>query len=254
MILRKVMQSRALRAVRSQADLGNEKNRPLAIRLGLRMVRGLAEADAARLVAMRPAGGFASYEDFARRTGFSNAVLSRLSKANAFGSLDVNRREAAWLSLPARVQLPLFDDLDEADSVVNLPQPSDFEEVAADYTSTGLSLQNHPLSFLRERLKERWRDGGSRSAKWPHDQQVTVAGLVLLRQRPSTAKGITFVTLEDETGHGEPHHLCRRVGTLPPGSSGSGGPAGDGYAPASTPSDTCAGRAVAGSFGCGCRR
>jgi error-prone DNA polymerase len=181
-------------------DHGDHVARPFALRLGLRMIRGLSEADAERLAQVRPQGGFAGYEDLARRTGFSSAVLTRLSKADSLASLRLNRREAAWLSLPSRRPQPLFDELESDESTPGLPPPSDFEEVAADYTMTGLSLRQHPLAFLRKRLDERCVTPAERLAAYPHEVPITVAGLVLLRQRPSTAKGVTFVTLEDETG------------------------------------------------------
>jgi len=172
-----------------------------ALRLGLRMVRGFSQSFADIIVDSRLPGAFVSFADFARRTGLSNAVLTRLSKADAFGSLDLDRRAALWNSLPVQKTLPLFNNVEEKEPPVALPAMTDREQVAHDYTHTGLSLRQHPVSFVRPTLEKFRVLPASQLKSLPHDRRVKVAGLVLLRQRPSSAKGVTFVTLEDETGH-----------------------------------------------------
>jgi error-prone DNA polymerase len=175
-------------------------------------------------VEQRQAGPFTSFHDFARRTGLSNAVLARLSKADAFGSLQLDRRTALWSSLPARTPLPLFRDVEETEPPVELPALSPREQVAHDYTHLGLSLREHPVSFIRQQL-DRFRVLRAKDLRTlPHDRRVKVAGVVLLRQRPSSAKGITFMTLEDETGHvnlivrqeiwNRNHRVARRASAL----------------------------------------
>jgi error-prone DNA polymerase len=199
----------------------------ISLRLGFRLISGLSERDADQVIACRGAGPFTSQADFARRTGLSKPVLTRLARADAFRSLGLGRREALWETLPARETAPLFDAIEAREPVVIddtlpcgsrlnehtsrpsplTPHPSPFltpltpvEEVAADYRSIGLSLRGHPFKFLREELHKLHIVPSARLAELPGGRRVKVAGLVLLRQRPSTAKGITFVTLEDETG------------------------------------------------------
>ena len=199
-----------------------------SLRLGLRLVHGFSEQDARRIVDIRAAGAFVAYDDFAQRTGFSNAVLTRLARADAFHSLEIDRRAALWRSLASREPAPLFDastaaaptstlprkgegekklsplaeELKRGDPEpqVTLPEMPPVEQVAADYQTLGLSLKDHPMKFVREKLEQRRVVCSADLERLPGGRLVKVAGLVLLRQRPSTAKGITFVTLEDETG------------------------------------------------------
>ncbi len=173
-----------------------------ALRLGLNMLHGLASAHAEQIERARGDGPFRSLDDFARRTGFSRAVLSRLAKAGAFGCLDLNRRQALWHALDQdQKQLPLFDTRRVRETHQrSLPKMSPAEEVLADYRTTGLSLRGHPLEFLRSALEALNVVPAAALKSRPDAKPVRVAGIVLVRQRPGTAKGITFVTLEDETG------------------------------------------------------
>jgi error-prone DNA polymerase len=176
---------------------------PLALRLGFRMIDGMASAHAGQIVAGRGDRPFVSVEDFTRRTGLSRAVAVRLAKAGALKSLLADRRAALWHALAQEKRpLPLFDGLpaEPNERPAALPVLSPPEEVLADYRSTGLSLTAHPLSFLREGLKGAGVVPAQELKIIPNGRPVRVAGIVLVRQRPSTAKGITFVTLEDETG------------------------------------------------------
>ena len=166
-----------------------------ALRLGFRMLRGLSEVYARRIVEERTNGAYEMIAEFTRRTGLSDAVVARLARADVFQSLEPNRRVALWHSLPE--QLTLFE-VDEPE--IELERLSPWEEVAADYHHVGLSLRDHPLKFLRPRLDAKKVTTAAGLFAHPHGRLVRVAGLVLMRQRPSTAKGITFVTLEDETG------------------------------------------------------
>ncbi|MGE5192902.1 MAG: OB-fold nucleic acid binding domain-containing protein, partial [Deltaproteobacteria bacterium] len=171
-----------------------------ALRLGLRMIAGLSQALAERIVAARGERLFRSMDDFARRTGLSSSVLARLSRADAFHSLGLDRRGALWQSLPEQKTLPLFDDVPADEPAVPLPALSPLEEVVADYRTQGLSLRGHPVQFMRARLRQLRAISSTELAHREHGESVRVAGLVLMRQRPATASGITFVTLEDETG------------------------------------------------------
>jgi error-prone DNA polymerase len=163
------------------------------------MLSGLPKSAAEKIVRCRRQKPFASYEDFALRTGFHTAILSRLAQADAFQSLERNRRPALWSGLARNEPSLLFDPVDE-EPPVDLPELSPREEVFADYQAAGLSLRAHPFRFLREELQARGIVAAAELATLEPDRRVHVAGLVLLRQRPGTAKGITFMTLEDETG------------------------------------------------------
>lgn len=176
-----------------------------ALRLGLRQISGLPASAGEAIVAARRSGGeFVSVADLAKRTGLGQAVIGRLGKADALASMKQERRVALWQALGQErkpLDQPLFSGGDLADDAdAGLPPLDPREEVFADYHTTGLSLKAHPLSFYREGLN-RLKVAAARDLESrPDNRQVRVAGLVILRQRPSTAKGITFVTLEDETG------------------------------------------------------
>ncbi len=174
----------------------------MALRLGLHMLHGLGEVQARRIEEERGDRPFGSMDDFARRTGLSRAVILRLSKSGAFESLKLNRRIALWHALAQQQgALPLFDRLEpDADGSATLPAMSAAEEVLAEYRTAGLSLRAHPMEFLRPELREQKVVQAQELRTWPNGHSVRVAGIVLVRQRPGTAKGITFVTLEDETG------------------------------------------------------
>src|ERR1700742_2921529 len=177
-----------------------------AVRLGLRMVRSLRNNDGAKLVLTRGEAPFRSLPELWRRAGVTRAALDRLAEADAFRpSLKLERREALWTIKGLRdAPLPLFDlgedavELDEAP--VALKPMTDGREVVEDYQTLGLSLRAHPVSFLRPELKSRGivtcaDAGGSRDGRF-----LKTAGLVLVRQRPGSAKGVMFITIEDETG------------------------------------------------------
>lgn len=182
-----------------------------AVRLGLRQIDGLSEADfsgdAASFLDLRAAhGGFRSLEEMRRITGISLAVLERLASADALRSLGLDRRQGLWSirGLMSDSQMPLFDtaqtDPSGPDAEVKLPVMRLSEHVVADYQTHRLSLKAHPVSFLRERYRGRGILACVDLMRFRHNQAATVAGVVLVRQRPGTAKGVVFMTLEDETG------------------------------------------------------
>ncbi len=178
-------------------------NQP-ALRLGLRLVSSLSERHAEAIVRARQKGPFRSLDDFARRTRLSRSVIAMLAKADAFGSLALNRRQALWEALDQdshAQERPLLAELDaEDDARADLPPLSAAAEVVEDYRTTGLTLRNHPIAFVRHELNRMRLAPASQLATLEAGRPVRVAGVVLVRQRPSTAKGITFMTLEDETG------------------------------------------------------
>ena len=179
---------------------------PFALRMGMRLIHGLREDLAQAIMAVRSAGGlFRSLSDFSKRTRLGQATISLLSDADAFGSLQRDRRSALWESLAQekqRLEQPLFADLEEEDDPLPpaLPRLDAEEDVLADYRSVGLSLKAHPLSFHRQELDQLRVTSSAELSTTRDGRHVRVAGLVILRQRPSTAKGIAFVTIEDETG------------------------------------------------------
>jgi error-prone DNA polymerase len=175
-----------------------------ALRLGLRRISGLSETHARAIEEARQNGPFSGWDDFMRRTRLSRAVVSRLAAADAFASLALDRRSALWRALGEEKTprtMPLFDALAPVDEPpVAFARMEKREEVLADYRTAGLSLKAHPMEFVRKKL-DRLRVLPARElATHPPNRYVRTAGVVLVRQRPSTAKGITFVTLEDETG------------------------------------------------------
>ncbi len=170
------------------------------IRLGLRLIAGLPTRAAEALLRAREQGPFVSFDDFVKRTGLRSSPLHKLALADAFGSLGLTRRAAQWRILPDAPAMPLFDGIPADEPAVELPAMTPLREVLADYSTVGLTLREHPISFLRPAMAEAGVTPAKALGEYPHGQEITVAGLVLLRQRPSTAKGITFVTLEDETG------------------------------------------------------
>jgi error-prone DNA polymerase len=164
------------------------------------MIKGLAETAGRAIAQARGERPFSSLADFVRRTDLSKALLARLSSADAFGSLGLNRRTALWQTLSVEKPTPLFDGLDADEEIpVLAPMPRD-EQVMADYHTVGLSLTGHPVGLVRSELNSLGAVPASALAKTRDGATVSVAGLVLVRQQPGTAKGIVFVTLEDETG------------------------------------------------------
>ncbi len=176
----------------------------MAIRLGLRLIIGFSKSHADLIVQARQQGRFCSMDDFYQRTGLTRTVVMKLASADALRSLTGDRRVALWKALarPTKVgSQPLFDSLSLDEELPQQLQPTTLQaDVFGDYQSTGLSLRSHPVSFWRARLDRMHVKRAEQLSEMVNHEYVAVAGLVLLRQRPSTAKGMTFVTLEDETG------------------------------------------------------
>ena len=171
-----------------------------ALRLGLRQVKGLDEAAARRLEATR-GDGYRSLEALRARAGLADDVLDRLARADAFGSLGLTRREGLWSAAgPGAPPAPLFAAAETREPEVVLPAASPGEEVAEDYANLRLSLKAHPVSLLRGALAARGAVPAGTLAGAADGRSLEVCGLVLSRQRPGTAKGVIFATLEDETG------------------------------------------------------
>jgi error-prone DNA polymerase len=183
--------------------------RHLAVRLGFRQVRGLANLHGARIVAARGEAPYGSVEEVWRRAGVPRAAIERLAEADAFATVAQDRRQGLWKVKGLGEAPPLFAAADAREDqfspegiepTVSLQPLTEGREVVEDYRSIQLSLRAHPVSFLREELAamkivtcadlQTIRDG----------RNIEVAGIVLVRQRPGSAKGVLFVTIEDETG------------------------------------------------------
>ncbi|CAG0949313.1 DNA polymerase III subunit alpha [Phycisphaerales bacterium] len=178
-----------------------------AIRLGMRLVKGLQQEQAERPVeARRRVGLFRSVEHLWRLADLSVRSLRCLAQADAFASLGLDRQAALWQIRPLRDErLPLFEsfDADAEDVPEKLPKITPQLQIHHDYEFTGLSLKAHPISFIRKELTQLGaiQNSDLRDTKaCPSGRRVTVAGVVLVRQRPGTASGVVFITLEDETG------------------------------------------------------
>jgi len=180
----------------------NDHKNP-AIRLGLRLVKGLTKEAGQQLQQQRPLSGYSSIADCVQRARLTKPQRQALASANAFGALASNRYQARW-----QVAEPLQDDLlaplqqqPDSENESWLPVPSETDNLAEDYHSLGLSLGRHPLEIMRQQgtLGDSVTALGLKHCA--HGDEVYVAGLVTCRQRPGTSAGVTFVTLEDETGN-----------------------------------------------------
>ena len=172
-----------------------------AVRLGLREIRGFSSAVAERISAARRIRQFSDVADLAARAGLQRRDLDLLAAADALVSLAGDRRQAAWAATAAVRQGDLFDGLPQREAAPpDLPAPAEGENLVADYRSLGLSLRRHPLALLRQHLRERRFVAAADLKTAGQRATVRVAGIVVGRQRPGTATGIVFVTLEDETG------------------------------------------------------
>ena len=182
------------------------RNAEPALRLGFRMAKGLSEPSAARIVAARTArsaatAGFSCVADLARRAGLSREDLRRLASAGALAPLAGHRHRAHWEAAGVEEPSALFPDPRFPEAVPLLRAPSEGEDLVADYRHLGLSLGRHPLALLRRCLEPLGLCRAADLRAAPNGQPARAAGLVVSRQRPSTASGIIFLTLEDETGH-----------------------------------------------------
>jgi error-prone DNA polymerase len=173
---------------------------PLALRMGLRYVKSLHAAQGLRIPEARAAGPFADLEDLLRRTALDERGLNALAQAGALEGFETNRRGALWavrgLSRTRGASLPV----PTADDTPEFPELGPLETVAWDYASADHSPRGHPLESLRDALSAQGLPDARTLIRLPPDRRVRFAGLVICRQRPGTASGVTFMTLEDETG------------------------------------------------------
>ncbi len=183
-----------------------------ALRLGLRMASGLPEAEGRLIVEMRLSGNgspYGSVEELARRTGVGRRAIEALAEADAFASLGIDRRSAIWEAKAVERDVPPLLRLAEIslgepplirEAAARLPAEARGQATVLDYVATGLSLREHPLALLRPSLQAQGFHDTRRLNGGRPGASVRLPGIVLMRQRPGTAKGIVFITLEDEFG------------------------------------------------------
>ena len=179
---------------------GSDSELQPAIRLGLRMVAGLHARVALRIAAARSLGAFASTEDLALRCGLDAGDLKALASADALLSLSGHRRQQVWDASALHRAPALLQGAPVYETPLVLTAAHEAQEVVFDYAATGLTLRSHPLSFLRARLAAKNLLSAAQLRDLPHGRLVRACGIVTMRQQPQTAKGVVFVTLEDETG------------------------------------------------------
>jgi error-prone DNA polymerase len=171
-----------------------------AVRLGLRMVSGLPEAVAQRIAQERAQAPFTSTQDLALRCALDAGDLKALASADALKSLSGHRRQQVWDASALRPPPALLRGVPIHEAALALPQAGEGEEVTFDYAATGLSLRAHPVALLRSQLVPQRLLTAAQMRNFPGGRLVRACGIVTMRQQPSTAKGVVFVTLEDETG------------------------------------------------------
>ena len=171
-----------------------------AVRLGLLMIKGLAQASAERIVQARAHGGFASVEELMQRARLDRYELKCLAAGDALSGIAGHRRRAYWNVAGVETTVHLLSASPVREGEAQLRAPSEGDGLVADYASLGLTLGRHPLALLRSRLARMRLAAAAEVRRLPHGASVRAAGIVIGRQRPETASGVVFVTLEDETG------------------------------------------------------
>jgi error-prone DNA polymerase len=172
-----------------------------AVRLGMRLVKGLSSDGGKRVQDARAAAPFTSVQDLAERSRLNAKDLGALASAGALATLASHRHRARWEVAGVERPTALLERVSFAEALPMLRKPSEGEDIAADYRNVGVTLGRHPLALIRTRLDAMGVGAASLVAELPPGARVRTAGLVITRQRPSAASGVTFVTLEDETGY-----------------------------------------------------
>ncbi len=172
-----------------------------AVRLGLRLLKGLAAGAVERIADVRSIKPFTDIDDLRRRADLSPQDLQALARANALASLSGHRRQAAWQVAGMQALPGLLKNAPIAEEEIVLSPASEGQEILADYASVRLTLNRHPLALLRKQLQKMNLSTAAELKTFPDRKLARTSGLVTMRQRPQTAKGTIFVTLEDETGN-----------------------------------------------------
>lgn len=171
-----------------------------ALRLGLRLVRGLSADASTRIVEARSQRPFADIDDLTARARLSRRCMSSLAAAGALCALSTHRHGAHWQAIGAERLPGLIADLSARETAVTLPVPTESQEILADYRHLGLTTGRHPLALLRRHLLRRGFSSSTDLGRLPDGARVRVGGLVTHMQQPATASGVVFASLEDESG------------------------------------------------------
>jgi error-prone DNA polymerase len=180
------------------------EGRGRAVRIGFREIHGMSEAQADRIVRVRSEAPLSSLADIVARAELPRDVTMRLAAAGAFAPLGLSRREALWKAMALDRESPLFEGIDLPDEPgisERLPKMDLVDEMRADYEVTGLTVGPHPMALVRELMERKQILGFKEIQTTPHGARVRTGGMVVTRQRPGTASGVVFITLEDEDGH-----------------------------------------------------
>jgi len=171
------------------------------LRLGLRMVKGLSENAGQRIVAEREKGRYATVQGLMERAQLDRRDLGVLATSGALQALSGDRHKARWAVAGTEKPVPLFRGVEHYEAAPLLKKPTEGQNIVADYQSTGLTLERHPMCLLRRHLDRYHYVAAGQLPDMSNGQRINVAGLVITKQRPGTASGVTFVTLEDESGY-----------------------------------------------------
>ena len=171
------------------------------LRLGLRMVKGLSENAGQRIVAEREKGRYENVQGLMERAQLDRRELGVLATSGALQALSGDRHKARWAVAGTEKPVPLFRGVEHYEAAPLLKKPTEGQNIVADYQSTGLTLERHPMCLLRRHLDRYHYVAAGQLPDISNGQRINVAGLVITKQRPGTASGVTFVTLEDESGH-----------------------------------------------------
>ena len=171
------------------------------LRLGLRQIKGLSESGGREIVSARCAAGYTNAQELIERTSVSRHDLDALAAAGALAALAGHRHKARWMVAGVEEPMPLFPSMDQFEAIPMLRQPTEGQDIVSDYQSLGLTLGRHPVALLREKLGGRGYVSAATLSDCDDGRPIRVAGLVVTKQRPGTASGVIFVTLEDETGY-----------------------------------------------------
>jgi error-prone DNA polymerase len=182
-------------------SLEKRDNGAAAMRLGLRMVKGLSEEAGRRIVDARASGAFENSQQLLELALLDRRELGLLATAGALKSLEGHRHKARWAVAGAERPDGLFDSISRYEAAPLLRKPTEGQDIVADYQSVGLTLERHPMQLIRHHLDRYRYQTADKLPGMSNGQTINVAGIVITKQRPGTASGVTFVTLEDETGY-----------------------------------------------------
>ena len=183
------------------SSLETRDNSPPALRLGLRQIKGLSEEAGRCIEEKRSTRAYGSVQELLERTGIKRRDLDALAASGALASLEGHRHKARWMVAGVEEPTRLFPSFDRYEAVPMLKRPTEGQDLVADYKSLGLTLERHPMALVRKQLALHHYVTAAALKTLARGSRIKVAGIVITKQRPGTASGVTFVTLEDESGY-----------------------------------------------------